>query len=127
MSFNITGSPKTFADVKEGEKIYILDPKDSSIREVTVVKSHQHPESKNKAVWVIEIYLPFRLDAIKDEALKEAKKFGTTVTQQVFCQRKEHIIMLMTKLPTVLATESKYITLWMEKQKSNLILPRRNA
>lgn len=127
MSFNITGSPKTFGDVREGEKIYILDPKDQSIKEVTVVKSHIHPHSRNRAVWVIEIYIPFRLKSIKDESLKAAKEYGTKVTQQVFVEIRDHIVVLMTEIPTVIATESKYISQWMAKEKSNLILPRRNV
>lgn len=127
MSFNIIGSPKTFADVRVGEKVFIIDPKDTSIKPVTVWKSAQHPGSKNGVVWVLEVYIPFRLDSIKEESLKEAKEFGTRVTQQFFVQSKEHIVMLVTKVPTMLATEEKYLTLWMEKNKLGLILPRRSV
>lgn len=125
MSFNITGSPKTFADVRVGEKVYILDFKDQSIKEVTVTQSHIHPQSKT-GVWVIEAYIPFRLASIKDEALKEAKKFGTQITQQFFIMKSEHLVLLLSKIPTVLATEQKYIETWMKKE-SNLILLRRNV
>lgn len=127
MSFNITGSPKTFADVRVGEKIFIIDPKDTSIKPVTVWKSARHPGSKNGAVWVLEIYIPFRLDSIKEESLKEAKEYGTKVTQQFFVQAQEYLVMLMSKVPTILATEEKYILSWMEKNKLGLILPKRNV
>lgn len=125
MSFNILGSPKTFGDVRVGETVYILDFKDQSIRGVTVTQSHIHPRSK-AGVWVIEAYLPFRINSIKDDSLEEAKKFGTRVTQQFFINRKEYLVLLLSKIPTVLATEQKYIESWMKKE-SNLILLKRNV
>jgi hypothetical protein len=114
---------KTFADVKVDEKVYVLDPKDQVIREVTVTQSAPHPKSNNRHVWVIQCYMPFRIN-IKDDQLKEAAKFGTTVTNTFFVPRKETLVLLMSKIPTVMATESKYITEWMGKNPLGLILPK---
>ena len=116
---------KTFGDIQVDEKLYILDPKDGvTILEVTVIKSCLHPKSKNRAVWYIEAFMPFRISSIKDEALKEAEKFGTRLKDKFIVEKTLSLTVLINAtIPTVIATEAKYITEWIGKGKSGLILP----
>src|SRR5690606_9336975 len=122
---NIVTSKKTFGDVRVDEKVYVIDPKSAQTIAITVVASRVHPKSKNGAVWVIEAYMPFRLESIKDESLKEAAKYGTKVTQQFFVPKHEHCVLLSAKVPTIMATEEKYIEQWKKRNASGLILPTR--
>lgn len=117
---------KLFSDVKEKEFVYLIDPKNQQIKACEVKVSMLHPKSSTKQVWLIEAYIPFDLDRITTELLKEAEKFGTTTTKQFMVHKDHYITMLMTKVPTVMSTAQTYLEQWM-KRNSGLILPSRNA
>jgi hypothetical protein len=113
---NILNAKKKFKDVKVGEPLYLIDPATQEIIETQLRSSLVHPESKNKHVLVLEIYMPFRVKSITPTKLEAAKGFGTTTTQQVFVNKEDHLVILMTKIPTALSTERKYLAQWMGKR-----------
>lgn len=120
-------SYKLFSDVHPDEFVYLIDPKDHSIKECQVKRSMLHPKSNTKQVWLIEAYIPFNLDSIKVDLLKEAEKFGTTTTKQFLVHKDHYITMLFTKVPTVMATAKVYLEQWITRKESGLILPSRRA
>lgn len=110
---NIIGRRKTFKDVKVGDKVYMLDPKDQSILELTVTGSFLHPKSNTRQVWALETFIPTRYKSLTDEAMKDAQGFGTKTTQTYYLDKDLDMAILQTEVPTVLATEKSYIQLWM--------------
>jgi hypothetical protein len=113
---NILNKKKTFGDVKVGEPLYLIDPITQKVIQTMLRFSAIHPQSKNNHVLVLEIYMPFRIDSITAEKLEEAKKFGTETTQQVFVNKTDHLVVLMTSTPTALSTERKYLLEWMGRK-----------
>jgi len=123
---NINVTKKSFKDVRVDEKIYILDYKTQDIKEVTVVKSCIHPNTKTGQVWIIEAMMPFRIQAVSDEALKETEKYGSRVTNTFYLDKDDCMALLQSTIPTMIATEHKMLQEWKTKSNLGLITPRRN-
>lgn len=124
---NPLNSYKRFGDVQVDENVYIIDPKDHSIKECKVKTSKLHPKTSTRKVWVLEVYMPFRIDNIKVGLLKEAEKFGTKTTYQFIVNKDDYITLLASIVPTVMATKKNYLEQWMQRKSSGLILPSRRS
>lgn len=96
---------KLFKDLQKDDKIFILQPKSFNVHEATVHTSGLHPHSKNKAVWILKFYLPFKNKVITDEALKIAKEGGVDTLMHCLVNANESSSLLMAKpAPTLICT-----------------------
>jgi hypothetical protein len=105
---------KLFRDVKKGEKVYILEHMTFKVHPCEVKVCGVHPKSRNKKVYVLEIYLPFKNKAITDEALKVAETLGTKTATQLFVNGEQSMqVIAIAPMPTMLATTEAEIVAWL--------------
>jgi len=105
---------KRFSDLKKGEKVYLLEPMTFKVHPCEVKICGVHPKSRNKKVFVLEIYLPFKNKAVTDDALKEAETFNVKTATQLFVNGEQSMQVIgIAPMPTMLATTEEAIIKWL--------------
>ena len=111
---------KLFQDVQAGDKVYTIDPRKREILEMEVRNAEIHPKSTSGNVMVIEAYTALDKHGVGDEQMKTAKDEGVENTTQKFLLPKDaKLVILQTKVPTVLCADKQYLEKWMNKKKRN--------
>lgn len=126
-----------FKDLKEGDLLYLLDPKPHEITKVKgldfarnpskymrhvimdleIKKSFQHPKMSN--YWVIVTFVPLRKMSgiVTNDVLTRAKEDGVPGTEQQFFVPKDSSRCTAPVQMTIMATSAKLIEEWMVKTK----------
>lgn len=115
----IFGVP-TFKDIKPGDMIYFVDPKDSTVIEAEV---KDITGSKYVLDYVaITYYQVYGNKNITNKLLKAAEtEHKTKVTQTIHVPGKEYITLLPTSVPTMVCTDKERLKQWITTSLNKIV------
>lgn len=104
---------KKFKDLRPGDKIYILDPADSSIKETTITKIGSFPQKDRKHLIAIKCY-KVKSNIFSKEALDIAETLHDTDLYNTIITLKEvdKSLIVYNDMPTMIFTDRQKLQEW---------------